>query len=206
MTRQSNMEDEGVKQEDARKYGTSPGPRQKRAQLLTHGAVYTQQDILARHHNMVEELYEFNTPWYDNCLIVEVHDYRSAGVKPKDDTNSTGEAGTSAFSIHNYNNFITPSPFAPFPVNKPDAKPGQPNAQSKDDETKEDKENMPAPGQNGALSKQPGIGRSGQWCCFRLRSRNWPTCSFWPPRPSLTWPPSKECRPRAGLGACHRLQ
>ena len=186
MTRQSNMEDEGVKQEDARKYGTSPGPRQKRAQLLTHGAVYTQQDILARHkgkppslrvylhpkhfrlndsqetlsyaspmrellqaikdkevpHNMVEELYEFNTPWYDNCLIVEVHDYRSAGVKPKDDTNSTGEAGTSAFSIHNYNNFITPSPFAPFPVNKPDAKPGQPNAQSKDDETKEDKENI----------------------------------------------------------------
>ena len=203
MTRQSNMEDEGVKQEDARKYGTSPGPRQKRAHLLTHGAVYTQQDILARHkgkppslrvylhpkhfrlndsqetlsyaspmrellqaikdkevpHNMVEELYEFNTPWYDNCLIVEVHDYRSAGVKPKDDTNSTGEAGTSAFSIHNYNNFITPSPFAPFPVNKPDAKPGQPNAQSKDDETKEDKENMPAPGQNGALSKQPGIGK-----------------------------------------------
>ena len=49
MTRQSNMEDEGVKQEDARKYGTSPGPRQKRAHLLTHGAVYTQQDILARH-------------------------------------------------------------------------------------------------------------------------------------------------------------
>lgn len=30
MTRQSNMEDEGVKQEDARKYGTSPGPRQKK--------------------------------------------------------------------------------------------------------------------------------------------------------------------------------
>ena len=172
-------------------------------QSLTLAAVYTQQDILARHkgkppslrvylhpkhfrlndsqetlsyaspmrellqaikdkevpHNMVEELYEFNTPWYDNCLIVEVHDYRSAGVKPKDDTNSTGDGGTSAFSIHNYNNFITPSPFAPFPANKPEAKPTQAPTPSKDAEPKEDKENMPAPGQNGASNKQPGLGK-----------------------------------------------
>ncbi|KAI4632762.1 hypothetical protein J4E80_000120 [Alternaria sp. BMP 0032] len=184
-TRQSNMEDESAKHDEARKY------------------VYTQQDILARHkgkppslrvylhpkhfrlndsqetlsyqspmrellqairdkevpHNMVEELYDFNTPWYDDCLIVEVHDYRSAGVKPKDETNSAGEAGTSAFSIHNYNNFITPSPFAPFPTKQADAKAIQANAQSKDGETKEDKENMPAPGQNGALTKQPGIAK-----------------------------------------------
>jgi transcription factor SPT20 len=196
------MEDESAKQEDVRKYGTLTW-RVNRTHALTYRAVYTQQDILARHkgkppslrvylhpkhfrlndsqetlsyaspmrellqaikdkevpHNMVEELYEFNTPWYDNCLIVEVHDYRSTAVKPKDDTNSTGEAGTSAFSIHNYNSFITPSPFAPFPKKQPDSKPAQPNAQSKDGETKEDKENMPAPGQNGTLNKQPGIGK-----------------------------------------------
>ncbi len=165
-------------------------------------AVYTQQDILAKHkgkppslrvylhpnhfrlndsqetlsyaspmrellqairykvipHNMVEDLYAVDTPWYDNCLIVEVHDYRSSGVKPKDDTNSTGEGGTSAFSIHNYNNFITPSPFAPFPSTKPDQKPSTADTQIKDapsKEDKEDKENMPAPGQNGATQKQP---------------------------------------------------
>jgi transcription factor SPT20 len=201
VTRQSNMEDESAKQE-ARKYGM-PKCGQYIAHALTLHAVYTQQDILAKHkgkppslrvylhpkhfrlndsqetlsyaspmrellqaikdkevpHNMVEELYEFNTPWYDDCLIVEVHDYRSAGVKPKDDTNSTGEAGTSAFSIHNYNSFITPSPFAPFPAKQTDSKATQANAQSKEGEPKEDKENMPAPGQNGALNKQPGIGK-----------------------------------------------
>lgn len=106
-------------------------------------------------HNMSEDLYAVDTPWYDNCLIVEVHDYRSSGVKPKDDTNSTGEGGTNAFSIHNYNNFITPSPFAPFPSSKPESKPTQADAQVKDAENKEDKENMPAPGQAGALQKQP---------------------------------------------------
>lgn len=110
-------------------------------------------------HNMVEELYEFNTPWYDNCLIVEVHDYRSSGVKPKDDANNTGEGSTNAFSIHNYNSFITPSPYAPFPVNKPEQKPTQPPAQSKDGDAKEDKENMPAPGQNGTPNKQAGLGK-----------------------------------------------
>ncbi|KAF5849475.1 hypothetical protein GGP41_006439 [Bipolaris sorokiniana] len=184
-TRQSNMEDDSAKPEEARKY------------------VYTQQDILAKHkgkppslrvylhpkhfrlndsqetlsyaspmrellqaikdkvvpHNMVEELYEFNTPWYDNCLIVEVHDYRSSGVKPKDDANNTGEGSTTAFSIHNYNNFITPSPYAPFPVNKPEQKPTQPPVQSKDGDAKEDKENMPAPGQNGTPNKQAGLGK-----------------------------------------------
>jgi transcription factor SPT20 len=108
-------------------------------------------------HNMAEDLYAVDTPFYDNCLIVEVHDYRSSGVKPKDDTNSTGEGGPTAFSIHNYNNFITPSPFAPFPATKPDAKakPARKDDQTKDGDVKEDKENMPAPGQNGASQKQP---------------------------------------------------
>jgi transcription factor SPT20 len=110
-------------------------------------------------HNMLEEFYDFEMPFYDDCLIVQIHDYRQTGVKPKDDTNSTGEGGTSAFSIHNYNNFITPSPFAPFPTAKPDSKPAPANAQNKDGDTKEDKENMPAPGQNGASNKQPGNAR-----------------------------------------------
>jgi transcription factor SPT20 len=110
-------------------------------------------------HNMLEDFYEFEMPWYDNCLIVQIYDYRQTGVKPKDDTNSTGEGGKSAFSIHNYNNFITPSPFAPLPTNKPESKSAPAKAQSKDGDTKEDKENMPAPGQNGASNKQPGMAK-----------------------------------------------
>ena len=198
------MEDDSAKQEEPRKYGmVTLAAWMKLFAQLTRSAVYTQQDILAKHkgkppslrvylhpkhfrlndsqetlsyaspmrellqaikdkvvpHNMVEELYEFNTPWYDNCLIVEVHDYRSSGVKPKDESNSTGDGGSSAFSIHNYNSFITPSPFAPHPVNKPDSKPAQASAQSKEAEIKEDKENMPAPGQNGTTNKQTGLGK-----------------------------------------------
>ncbi|OAL56191.1 hypothetical protein IQ07DRAFT_553868 [Pyrenochaeta sp. DS3sAY3a] len=104
-------------------------------------------------HNMVEELYGVDTPWYDNCLIVEVHDYRSSGVKPRDDTNSTGDGGSSAFSIHNYNSFITPSPYVPFAASKPDAKPAPTEAPTAD---KDDKENLPAAGQAAASQKQPG--------------------------------------------------
>ncbi|CBX99509.1 hypothetical protein IAQ61_005238 [Plenodomus lingam] len=105
-------------------------------------------------HNMVEDLLELNIPWYDGCLIVEVHDYRSTGIKPKDDANGAAEAGSNSFSIHNYNNFITPSPFAPFPSGKPDTKPAPAPSQGKDADTKEDKENMPAPNQNGPPQKQ----------------------------------------------------
>ncbi|EDU43306.1 conserved hypothetical protein [Pyrenophora tritici-repentis Pt-1C-BFP] len=202
-TKQPSMEDDSVKPEEPRKYGTAPLVAQMSIAQLTRTAVYTQQDILAKHkgkppslrvylhpkhfrlndsqetlayagpmrelllaikdkvvpHNMVEDLYEFNTPWYDNCLIVEVHDFRSNSVKPKDESNSTGDGASSAFSIHNYNNFITPSPFAPHPVNKPESKPAQASAQSKEAEVKEDKENMPAPGQNGAANKQTGPGK-----------------------------------------------
>jgi transcription factor SPT20 len=109
--------------------------------------------------NMVEELYEIGTPWYDNCLIVEVHDYRRTGAKPKDETHRASESGPSAYNIHNYNNFITPSPFAPYPVNKPESKPQQANAQSKDSEATEEKENMPAPGQNAAANKQAAMAK-----------------------------------------------
>ncbi|KAJ4373253.1 hypothetical protein N0V83_003547 [Neocucurbitaria cava] len=180
VTRPANMEDEGVKQETRRyvykqedilaKHKGKP-PSLRVHLHPKHFRINDSQETLSYAspmrellqairdkvvpHNMTEDLYAIDTPWYDNCLIVEVHDYRSSGVKPKDDTNSTGDGGTSAFSIHNYNNFITPSPFAPFPSSKPTAKPAPVDAQSKDVGNKEDKENMPAPGQNGALQKQP---------------------------------------------------
>lgn len=107
-------------------------------------------------HNMLDDLYAIETPFYDDCLIVEVHDYRSTGVKPKDEPNSGGEGSTNAFSIHNYNHFITPSPGAPYPSTDPDTKVNNKEEQNKNGEAKEDKENMPVPGQNGAAQKQPG--------------------------------------------------
>jgi len=103
-------------------------------------------------HNMLEEFHSYGVPFYDGCLIVEVHDFRTQGVKAKDDTNSSNDSNdTIPFSIHNYNNFITPSPHVPYPTPKSAAKPGQADGQNKGSEGKQekdvDKENMPAPGQ-----------------------------------------------------------
>jgi transcription factor SPT20 len=88
-----------------------------------------------------------------------VHDYRSGGVKPKDESASADGIKVETFSIHNYNSFITPSPHVPYP-SKVVAKPSQADGQSRAVEVKEDKdldkENMPAPGQP-ASQKQPKV-------------------------------------------------
>jgi transcription factor SPT20 len=210
IARPSSTEDESAKQ-DTRRYGMRPRPVVFSARQLTCAAVYTQQEILARHrgkppsmriflhpkhfrindssdmleysspmrellehvrsktvpHNMVEDFYAADIPFYDDCLIVELTDYRSTGAKPRDDTNSLGDSGTSAFSIHNYNNFITPSPHVPYPSgNKTDAKAKEAEAHAKEAESKEDKENMPAPAQNGAAQKQAVKPKTWTVVCF----------------------------------------
>ncbi|KAF2265185.1 hypothetical protein CC78DRAFT_567762 [Lojkania enalia] len=113
-------------------------------------------------HNMLSDFYESGVPFYDNCLIVEVHDSRSGSIKPKEDSSNTPNGNsTKPFSIHNYNNFITPSPHVAYP-NKTPAKANQVDGQNKGtlgvDSAKENKdankENMPAPGQP-ASQKQP---------------------------------------------------
>ncbi|KAJ4288396.1 hypothetical protein N0V90_011631 [Kalmusia sp. IMI 367209] len=110
-------------------------------------------------HNMLEEFYAMNIPFYDNCLIVEVHNFLTPGIKAKDDTSSSADgSGIEPFSIHNYNNFITPSPQAQHPALKAASKPSQGDKHNAGSEGKTDKdvdkENMPAPGQP-ASQKQP---------------------------------------------------
>lgn len=104
-------------------------------------------------HNMLEDLHAMGVQFYDSCLIVEVHNFRSSGVKAKEDTHrSTEGAGTKPFSIHNNSNFITPSPHAAHPATlktSDKAEPAEaqnPGADAKPDKDM-DKENMPAPGQ-----------------------------------------------------------
>lgn len=198
-TRQSTMEHESPKQ-DIRRFGATSLSRQHRDRVKANMmAVYTAEEILARHkgkqpsirvylhpshfrindsadtlsyssplrsllahirtrtipHDIVDELYDIQTPFYDNCLIVEVHDHRSTGVKPRDDTNSLGESGNNAYSIHNYNNFITPSPHVPYPTVKGADSKAKSETPAKDVENKDDKENMPAPNQASSSQKQP---------------------------------------------------
>jgi transcription factor SPT20 len=145
-------------------------------------------------HNMAEDFYAAEIPFYDNCLIVELHDFRSSGVKPRDDTNSLGESGKSAFSIHNYNSFITPSPHAPYPTSKADAKPNQTDLQAKDAIVKEDKENMPAPNQNGVSQKQP------------VKPRIWTRVLFPTPQSHLTDMQLLATTPMPDVAALKRMQ
>lgn len=109
-------------------------------------------------HNMLEELYANGTPFYDGCLIVEVYNYRNNTAKPKDSANGAGDGSKTSFSIHNNNSFITPSPYGSHPSSKPEPKANVNAAQAKEAGDKEDKENMPAPGTNGASQKQPATG------------------------------------------------
>ena len=64
-------------------------------------------------HEILEDLLSAKVQFYDGCLIVEVHNHRGAGGKklgPRDKS-----ADKEKFSMHNYNEHITPSPYAPYP-------------------------------------------------------------------------------------------
>ncbi|KAJ4410028.1 hypothetical protein N0V82_009333 [Gnomoniopsis sp. IMI 355080] len=67
-------------------------------------------------HDMMAELTEDEVPFYEGCLIVEVHDHRTAAVAEKDEARPSSRSKEDAKnSIHKYNRFITPSPNKPFP-------------------------------------------------------------------------------------------
>jgi len=114
-------------------------------------------------HMIVEELLAADVPWYDGCLIVEVHDHKTgAKSTPANATNQVGGTSNTPFSINNYNEHITPSPFAPFPTDKLPLKPGisKLTANTSDavngvNGVKEaDKDNMPAPDQPASASQK----------------------------------------------------
>jgi len=64
-------------------------------------------------HEILEELLESKVQFYDGCLIVEVHNHRGAGGKKQSPRDKN--ADKEKFSMHNYNEHITPSPYAPYP-------------------------------------------------------------------------------------------
>lgn len=65
---------------------------------------------------MMADFTEDEVPFYEGCLIVEVHDHRTAAVAEKDEARPSSRSKEDApNSIHKYNRFITPSPNKPFP-------------------------------------------------------------------------------------------
>ncbi|EME47284.1 hypothetical protein DOTSEDRAFT_69277 [Dothistroma septosporum NZE10] len=65
-------------------------------------------------HTLIENLLSEPITFYDGCLIVEVHNNRMSDKKDKARNDSATE-GQVKFSMHNYNSYVTPSPFAPYP-------------------------------------------------------------------------------------------
>lgn len=114
------------------------------------------------------ELVEFFTevPFYEGCMIVQIHDHKSiassqGAIRP------TANMGKSVpFSIHNYNDHVTPSSYVPYVQAQMNATAKGKGAADVDagDNPKtaeqKDKENMPAPafpidGQRGKAIAQP---------------------------------------------------
>jgi transcription factor SPT20 len=66
-------------------------------------------------HDMLEEFKNANVQFYDGWLIVRVVDHKSvsASAGPSSNTDPDDQI---PFSIHNYNPYITPSPWVPYPA------------------------------------------------------------------------------------------
>ncbi|KAI4281370.1 MAG: hypothetical protein L6R35_005662 [Caloplaca aegaea] len=66
-------------------------------------------------HDMVEELNAAGVKFYEGCLIVQVHDHRSTVAHSQASSAAKAHEKNIAFSIHNYNEHLTPSPYVPYP-------------------------------------------------------------------------------------------
>ncbi|KAF2767384.1 hypothetical protein EJ03DRAFT_329282 [Teratosphaeria nubilosa] len=64
-------------------------------------------------HDLLPELLANNVPFYDGCLVVEVHNHRTAASKDK--SKQERDATDDKFSMHRYNEHIVPSGLAPYP-------------------------------------------------------------------------------------------
>ncbi|KAJ9269971.1 hypothetical protein DTO271D3_2349 [Paecilomyces variotii] len=66
-------------------------------------------------HDMLEELLRAGVRFYEGCLIVRVVDHKSVSAQTSKASSSTTDENNSPFSIHNYNQHVTPSPYVPYP-------------------------------------------------------------------------------------------
>jgi transcription factor SPT20 len=69
-------------------------------------------------HDMLEEFKAANVQFYEGWLIVRVVDHKSVSAAAGPSSNNDPDDQV-PFSIHNYNQYITPSPWVPYPVQEP---------------------------------------------------------------------------------------
>ncbi|MCJ1397298.1 Transcription factor spt20 [Xylographa trunciseda] len=69
-------------------------------------------------HDMLDELKHAGVKFYENCLLVQVQDHRNNSTNFQPSSSSAIVDKNTPFSIHNYNEHLTPSPFVPYPHSK----------------------------------------------------------------------------------------
>jgi transcription factor SPT20 len=115
-------------------------------------------------HDMMEELLRANVRFYEGCLIVKVVDHKSVSAQARKSTAPSTNGNNTPFSIHNYNEHITPSAYVPYPkqnqltseaaVTKTDAATGSQSDEKGKEEQKGDSDNSNKENELDALQKQ----------------------------------------------------
>ncbi|OTA57918.1 hypothetical protein K449DRAFT_436929 [Hypoxylon sp. EC38] len=107
-------------------------------------------------HEILHDLNDSGVTFYEGCLIVQLHDHKTPAQSKDIARPASKSSSEKPSSIHNYNPYITPSPYVPFP--KDSAENGLSGGDEKPVENDSgDKENMPAPPApgDGQKSKTP---------------------------------------------------
>ncbi|KAJ3473441.1 hypothetical protein NLG97_g10305 [Lecanicillium saksenae] len=89
-------------------------------------------------HDLLEYFIQAKVPFYDGRLIVQLHDHKSAAQSKDVARPTSASTKTMASSIHNYNQWLTPSPYVPFPKDEQGAN---------DESKKADEESKPTGGE-----------------------------------------------------------
>ncbi|KAL9117264.1 MAG: hypothetical protein Q9187_006204, partial [Circinaria calcarea] len=66
-------------------------------------------------HDMLEDLVHAGVKFYEGCLIIQIQDHRSSSAVSQTSPSTLNRDKNTPFSIHNYNEHLTPSPFVPYP-------------------------------------------------------------------------------------------
>ncbi|SCN73918.1 related to positive cofactor 2 [Fusarium fujikuroi] len=93
-------------------------------------------------HDLLSYFTDAGVPFYDGCLIVQVHDHKSLAQAKNVAKPTKGKGSMMPSSIHNYNQCLTPSPNVPFP--KENLSNGDGSSKGNDVAEKENAPVMPA--------------------------------------------------------------
>ena len=116
-------------------------------------------------HDLMEFFSVSNVPFYEGCMIVQVYDHKSAAPLQDSSRAKSGPGKTVPFSVHNYNQHLTPSPYVPFPLESLQTGGSNTESDKSKDSGQKNKENMPAPAapadveqsKSEALAKRPKV-------------------------------------------------